>query len=210
MYTYFTVTCHFHDQSGDERNIHTITDGTMTGDIPIEMIREYNDPRTTDGYMTRGARMNLQYTFQEFCDPDNQLCKPCKETYEGPASGAAGITRAPSGGASDWMATFSLGGPEDYNIWCSDFDPKGNYCPPRYPSYSKTGEPRIAIPLALSTCGTPQDLLIMSIGAVSCDITDSPFVLRDGEVITYKSKNQINDYSYESADATYAFHISAK
>jgi hypothetical protein len=154
--------------------------------------------------------MNLQYTFQEFCHPGDQFCKPCKETYEGPALGAAVIRRAPSGGMSDWMASISFSSPDDYNIWCSDFDPNGNYCPPRYPSYSETGEPRIATPPVLDTCGIPQEHLIMMIGSTLCDITDSPFVLRDGEVITYNSKYQINDYSYESADATYTFHISAK
>lgn len=211
MYTYFTVKCHFHDQDATEDRIQSITDGTMTGEIPIEMIREYND-LGMDIWGTRGAGMNLRYTFQELCPPDDQFCKPCKTTYEGPALGSAFIERAPSGGVKDWMAMITLLGPSDYNDWCSDFDPKGTFCPPRYPSYSETGEPRIATPPVQDTCygDAPQDLLLRGIGAVSCSITDAPFVLRDGEVITKSWKNQITEHSYESADATFSFHISAK
>jgi len=211
MYTYFTVTCHFHDQFATDDRVDSITDGTMTGEIPIEMIREYND-LGMDIWTSGGAKMNLRYTYQEFCPPDDQFCKPCKTTYEGPAYGSAAIERAPSGGTTTWMAMITLLGPSDYDDWCSGFDPKGNFCPPRYPSYSQTGEPRTAIPPVQDTCSgdAPQDVLYRGISAVSCDITDAPFVLRDGEVITNSWKNEITEHSYESADATYTFHISAR
>lgn len=211
IYTYFTVNCHYYEKSATEDHTDSIEDATVTGEIPIEMIREFND-FGMDRWGTSFAEMNLKFTYQKFCPPDSEFCKPCKTTYEGPADGSVYIERAPSGGAKDWMANFYFGGPSTYNLLCSGFDPKGTYCPPRYPLSSDTGVLRRAIPPLQDTCnpGESQDLLLMGIGAPSCGITNAPFILQDGEVITQTWKNDVNDYSYQSVDATYTFHISAR
>jgi hypothetical protein len=216
MYTYFTVNCHSHDQSATGRGkVDSIDDNTITGEIPIEIIMQYYEGKNIrDNYLSTGSDLNLRYTHQKFCPSDDPFldCKPCKETYEGPASGSVYIERAPSGGATAWVATFYLGGPSTYNLFCSGFDPKGIYCPPRYISYSDTGELRKATPPVQSSCNpdASPDLLLEAISAVECSITDAPFVLRDGEVITQKWKNDIAEDSYQSVDATYTFHISAR
>jgi len=211
VFAYFTVQCHSHDQYGTSDRMTSRTDATVTGDIPIEMIREFND-LGMDVWVTTGAKLHIKYTYEEFCAPGDQFCKPCKTTYEGPVLGGAGIERGTSGGANVWQATIDVFGVNEYNDWCDGFDPQGTLCPPRYPLFSQTGEPRIHAPPVQDTCsdGASQDLLYMGIGAPSCSITKEPFVLRDGEVITYSMKNEISENSYESADGTYTFHISAR
>jgi hypothetical protein len=211
MYTYFTVNCHYYSKDATDDHTRSIEDATVTGEIPIEMIREYND-LGMKSWTSYGTGIELRYTYQEFCRPDDQFCKPCKTTYEGPILGSASIQRAPSGGAKDWMAKISPLSPAEYNRWCSNFDPNGIYCPPRYPLSSNTAEIRITIPPVQDTCypGASPELLHEMIGEPPCGITDAPFVLQDGEVITQKLKYDIVENSYASVDATYTFHISAR
>lgn len=211
VFAYFTVQCHSHDQFGTSDRITSRTDATVTGDIPIEMIREYNDIGM-DRWTTAGAKLHIKYTFEELCAPGDQFCKPCKTTYEGPVSGGASIERDISRGANIWLASIYLLSVQDYNIWCDSFDPQGTFCPPRYPMNSPAGEPRTNTPPVQDTCsgGASQDMLYAGIGSAGCSITEEPFVLRDGEVIAYSMKNEISENSYETADATYTFHISAR
>lgn len=221
MHTYFTVKCHYHSELGpeDSNSWKRIEDSTVSGDIPIEMVREWDQPPVSyqDIWKSEGGKVNLQYMLHEKCVPGDEFCGDCKYTYSGPAIGWAVIQRAPSGGIHDWTAVFSFGSAQEWAEWSSKFDQDSfspYACPPRdgwYPEGvdRKNTPPDVQQVLPGCTEEISQD--IMNLNAVpspSCAPgfdNPLPFVLRDGEVITYKWSSDT-----ETIESSYTFHISGR
>jgi hypothetical protein len=225
MHTYFTVNCHYHSELGDRERGHETEDLTVNGDIPIEMVREWDNTSfyQFDNWASAGGKMNYKFSRTVNCDPYDEHCGDCKYTYEGPAFGSAQITRADSVTIYNWMADFVFEGPKYYSDWISTFNPDDfspYECPPRLGWYGVTGGtgPKIAplnVQQSLPGCtdGLSQDDRnhIAENSLKACEPVDSmPFVLRDGEVITYRQNDYGDADNYQTCDATYTFHISAR
>jgi hypothetical protein len=226
MHTYFTVNCHYHDVVAPENsdNGNEITDITLSGDIPIEMIREW-EKYDWDSAQSQGGKLNYQFMKHRICGRNEENCGDCKYTYSGPALGGVIIQRVSPVSKRDWSAHFVLEGPNAYRDRFSLFDPN-NYdpyaCPPRLGEYSVTGGvgpkiPPLNIQQVLPGCTDDLSQEEMNYLAENepgfCDppAENSQFILRDGEVITYKRVDDGGETSgYATVDATYAFHISAR
>jgi hypothetical protein len=228
MHTYFTVNCHYHSEGRDvETGEAGIIDITVNGDIPIEMVREWDNTTMYqfDTWQSLGGKMNYQYMRHHICGKDEENCGDCKYTYSGPALGNVIINRVSPLRVHDWTAHFVFEGPSGYSTWISQFDPNnfGPFdCPPRLGWYSVTGGAGPKIPPAdvqqiLSGCteGLSQEDMNWQaenkLKLCEPDAENSQFILRDGEVITCKRVYGGGEGSGSSTvDATYAFHISAK
>jgi hypothetical protein len=227
MHTYFTVNCHSHDVVAPENRglKNEITDITLSGDIPIEMIREW-EKYDWDSAQSQGGKLNFQFMEHHICGKYEENCGDCKYTYSGPALGDVIIRRVSPVSKRDWSADIELEGPNAYRDRFSQFDPN-NYdpyaCPPRLGWYEVTGGvgpkiPPLNVQQVLPGCteGLSQEemnYLAENEPGHFCepDAENSQFILRDGEVITYKRVYGGGERTgYTTVDATYAFHISAK
>ncbi len=225
MHTYFTVNCHYHSESRDVDWGSETEDITLTGDIPIEMVREWDNTTLFqfDTFASAGGKMDYQYMRHRTCGRLEENCGDCKYTYSGPAFGSVQIDRASPISVHDWNAHFVFEGPSGYSLWISQFDPN-NFapydCPPRLGWYGVTGGagpkiPPLDVKQVLPGCTEDLSQEDMNWQAENspkfCEpIDDQQFILRDGEVITFKNVDRGDENHFATTDATYMFHISAR
>jgi hypothetical protein len=194
MHTYFSVNCHAHEDRGDG----SYTDITQDGDIPVDMIREWDEePYLSNNLMYTGDTVKINYYYIDYikCFPDDKDCGDCRYIFEGPSWANAIIYRNLNSSAQNWYARFNFFGTGYQNIIDE------NYIPP-------------GVKQVLPGCTDPFSQEDMNLGAeyaaIMCQpITEgdlgSPFTLREGEVIHDNEKDE--GYFRE---VTYVFHFGSE
>ena len=194
MHTYFSVNCHAHEDRGDG----SYTDITMDGDIPVEMIGEWDkEPYLSRNLLYTGdpVKINYHYIDSIKCLPDSRDCGDCKYTFDGPSWTNAIIERNLTFSAQNWYARFNFFGTGYQNIIDE------NYVPPD----GKQVLPGCTDPLSQEDMNMGAEYAVIMCQPPTQESLGYPFTLREGEVINDMEKN---GDSFRTV--TYVFHIRAQ